>query len=138
MKHKKFVKQLMAMGYDRNNAEATACNCASRGVSYEQCLEWIKIGYRSRIYLNETVAGMAKIVQPAVEAMAEILRKFTEAVSTIDWEAIGEAVGNRIAAMDAIDDRELESRRECILDELNYLGKFALDACRQIGGGGHE
>lgn len=138
MKHKKFVKQLMSMGYDRNNAEDTARACASMGASYEQCMKWVKIGYRSRIYLNETAAGMAKIVQTAVEAMAEIFRKFTEAVSAIDWYAAGEAAGNLLEEMDAIADSERDGHREDILDALSYSTVLASDTCHPIGGGWHE
>lgn len=89
MTRKKFVKQLMAMGYSRNGADFVARACVNRGASYEQGLEWVKNGYRSRSYLDELGANLAKAMQPAVEAVAEFVRKFTAAVSAIDWEAVG-------------------------------------------------
>lgn len=128
MTRKKFVKQLMAVGYDRNGAEAAARACVNLGATYEQALEWAKIGYRSRSYLDELRANLAKVVQPAVEAMAEIVRKFTAAVSTIDWEA----VGNHAAELAATADRETAVHREDALDALRYAAAY------QLGGGGNE
>lgn len=128
MTRKKFVKQLMAMDYSRNEAEATAYTCTRMGASYEQALEWVKIGYRYRSYLDELGANLAKAVQPAVEAAAEIVRKFAAAVSAIDWEAVGE----RVAELAATADGASAVHREDALDALRYV------ANAQAGGGGHE
>lgn len=125
MKRKKFVKQLMAMGYGRNEAEATAHTCVRQGASYEQALEWVKIGYRSRSYLDELGTNLAKAMQPAVEAAAEIVRKFIAAVNAIDWEAVGE----RVAKLAATADNAVAVHQEDALDALRYV------ANAQAGGG---
>lgn len=128
MTRKKFVKQLMAMGCDRNGAEDVARACVNRGESYEHGLEWAKIGYRSRSYLDDLGANLAKAMQPAVEAVAEIVRKLTAAVSAIDWEA----VGNYAAELVATADNAEAVHHDDVLDALRYAADY------QQGGGGGE
>lgn len=121
MTRKKFVKQLMAIGYSRNEAEATAHTVAMQGASYEQAMEWAKIGYRSRDYLTGLGARLAEITRPTVEAAAEIIRKFTEAVSAIDWEAVGESV----AELAATADNAAAVHRMDAMDALSYSALIA-------------
>ena len=128
MTRKKFVKQLMAMGYSRNQAEATANSCTIMGASYERAMEWVVIGYRSREYLNATGAHLREMMQPAIEAVAEIVRKYTEALSAIDWETVGE----HVAELAATADNAAAVHQEDALDALSY----AADAL--AGGGGIE
>lgn len=128
MTRKKFAKQLMAMGYSRNQAEATAYSCTRMGASYERAMEWAVIGYRSREYANETGEHLAEMMRPVVETVAEIVRKCTEALSVIDWEDVGE----HVAELAAIADNSTAEHREDVLDALSYV------ANAQAGGGGNE
>jgi hypothetical protein len=121
MTRKKFVKQLMAMDYSRNEAEAQAYTCTRMGASYEQALEWVKIGYRSRSYLDKLGAHLAKAVQPAVKTAEEIVKKFTDAVSAIDWEAVGE----RVAELAATADNAAAVHHADVLDALSYTALIA-------------
>lgn len=128
MTRKKFVKQLMAMDYSRNETEAQAYTYTRMGASYEQALELVKIGYCSHSYPDKLGAHLAKAVQPAVKTAEEIVKKFTAAVSAIDWEAVGE----RVAELAATADNAAAVHRADALDALRYAANY------QQGGGGHE
>lgn len=128
MTRKKFVKQLMAMGYGRNAAEDMARQFRVLGKSYEDALAWEKCLQGMRTPITDMVAAWAKALQPAVEAAAEIVRKFAKAVSTIDWEA----AGKRAEELAAVATREQEAHREDVLDALRYAAGY------QHGGGGRE
>lgn len=90
MTRKKFVKQLMAMGYQRNAAEAVAIFARIEGRTYEQYLQKEKQdqGFHAALEklktgLNEALAHIAKAITDAAEQIRKIWERHP--LYGIDW-----------------------------------------------------
>ena len=94
MKHKKFVKQLMAMGYDRNTAKDLASAYAYMGKSYEDALACEKeAAYGSSeigAMLERIIENMGPAIEATVEAVAAAIKRIAEALSSVDVESLVE------------------------------------------------
>lgn len=132
MTRKKFVKQLMAMGYQRNAAEAVAIFARIEGCTYEQYLQKEKQGQafnaaleKLKTCLNEAFATAAKAIADAVERIREIWEKHP--LYGIDW-----ANGPDLNAIT----RPGLYATEINTDSIQAMSREDHDALR--GGGGHE
>lgn len=86
MKHRKFVKQLMALGYQRNDANGLAMYARLGGWTYEQYLQIEKKSIaRQRAMENITLAFIDKLT-PAVKAAQLSMEKLREAFAAVDWK----------------------------------------------------
>ena len=85
MKHRKFVKQLMAMGYDRNSAEARARIHTQLGKSYEDALAYEKAIAAGCEDFYSMMERVAESIRPAVEAAIATINRVVEAISATDW-----------------------------------------------------
>lgn len=126
MTRKKFVKQLMAMGYDRNSAEAQAIMYEHMG--YDNALAWVKSNTAACNEFSAMWGRIADAMRPAVEAAVESIKRVAESLSTIDWTAAVE----RAAELAAVAEIERKNHQEDALDALRYV------ANAQEGGGGSE
>lgn len=115
MTRKKFVKQLMAMGYDRNSAEAQAMIYERMG--YENALAWVKASTAACENFSAMMVRIADAMRPAVEAAVESIKRLAEGLSTIDWTAAAE----RAAELAAITVVERKEHQEDTLDVLRYV-----------------
>lgn len=97
MKHRKFVKQLMAMGYDRNSAEARAWIHTQLGKSYEDALAYEKAIAAGCEDFYAMMERVAESIRPAVEAAIATINRVVEAVHAIDWTAAVECAKNSLA-----------------------------------------
>lgn len=110
MTRKKFVKQLMALGYPRNNAEALAIYARCGGWTYEQYLK-VEREYNGQLTALENAArtmanrfadGMRQLA-PAVQKIAD---KVKEAFKEINF-VLPLTTSNRdgyVAAWSAVDE----------------------------------
>ena len=86
MKHKKFVKQLMSMGYQRNSANALAEYARMSGWTYEQLLQQEKKRIaRNRAMLNIQIA-LVDCFGPAVKSALRAVERLREAFAAVKWE----------------------------------------------------
>lgn len=95
MTRKKFVKQLMALGYQRNGAEALAIYARCGGWTYEQYLG-VERKYNGQLRAFETAAGrvaeqfadaakqLASAGQKLVDRMKEVFDGLASAWSAVD------------------------------------------------------
>ena len=88
MKHKKFVKQLMALGYQRNEAESLAEYARLGGWTYEQYMRACVLALRGGMptvvckIFDALTPGLIKMAECIKRAAAEISAEFTG----IKWE----------------------------------------------------
>lgn len=76
MTRKRFVKQLMSVGMQRNEANAIAFCCNLKGVPYQKALTHEKVKYNFR-KIGGSIVGLAQEFEQAKEsfkAMAEVLK----------------------------------------------------------------
>lgn len=76
MKHQKFVKQLMARGYTRNEANVQAFVCREMGVPYKVYLSRCEFKWQVEEQLNHlraSFAGIAEALTPAIENLARTI-----------------------------------------------------------------
>ena len=86
MKRKKFVKQLMAMGYQRNTANGLAMYARMGHWTYEQYLQIEKRSTaRDRALLDIQVALVDCFI-PAVKATLRDVEQLREAIASIKWD----------------------------------------------------
>ena len=119
MTRKKFVKQLMAMGYDRNSAEAQASIYAHMG--YEDALAWVKANTAACNDFTAMLVRIADAMRPAVEAAVESIKRVAEGLSTIDWTD----AAKRAAELVATADNAAAVHQEDALDALSYAAVIA-------------
>lgn len=131
MKHQKFVKQLMAMGYDRNTAAARAAMYAHMGKSYEDALAYEKAIACGCSEFGAMLERIAEAMRPAVNAAVEAIRRVVESISAIDWTGLAENAEKQLAEAG-------EQHRACnMLDGLS-ADYFLVDELDGQGGGGDE
>jgi hypothetical protein len=97
MTSKKFVKQLMAMGMDRNTAAGKAKIYMLLDIDYAAAVVIEKTRSDAGDYYSSMVNQIAKAMQPTIEAAANIVEKVCEALNAIDWYALAAYVNERIA-----------------------------------------
>lgn len=90
MTRKKFMKQLMAMGYQRNAAEVLAMFARMEGLTYDQYLQKEKqdLAFHAAIEklktaVNDIAAAVAKVLTDAAEQMRKVWE--THPLYGIDW-----------------------------------------------------
>jgi hypothetical protein len=88
VKHKKFVKQLMGMGYSRNAAEAYASLANRMGQSYEDALAKEKLWRENLSHSDDLVQAAAKALELVVEAAAKLIEHVAACLNAIDWSAL--------------------------------------------------
>ena len=121
MTRKKFTKQLMAMGYDRNGAEAWAQTCARRGQNYEDALAWEKSCNKACDDFAAMMVRIAESIRPGVEAIVEAAKRAAESLASIDWAD----AAKRVAELTAVTDSEQKAKHEDAVDALRYVAQAA-------------
>lgn len=126
MTRKKFVKLLMAQGYQRNTAEGVAMYARLGGWTYEQYLQVTNQNqalYRAveniKISLVDSFIPVLKAASEAMEQLREAIarvRQSPAAESLLDWERENAPQSN-------------EQHPADMVDALAYVAR---------GGGGHE
>ena len=129
MTRKKFVKQLMALGYQRNNAEALAIYARCGGWTYEQYLEVVR-KYNGQLTALQTAAGRI------ADLFAEGMRQLASAVQIVVDKAseffAGINMGNITTALDWVKENAsqiIEQHAGDAVDALTYVAQ---------GGGGRD
>lgn len=83
MKRKKFIKQLMALGYQRNTAEALAVYARCGGWTYEQYLE-VERKYNGQLTAIQTAAGrMAAWFAEGMEHLSTVVKGITDKLQEV-------------------------------------------------------
>ena len=146
MKHKKFVKQLMGMGYQRNMAELKAAIVRASGQSYEQYMQREK--QHAALY-NAAAEYKKALLRPMAafsSSMALALERFHQAVANIKWPNVD--VVSLFASVDEVhlwpkENPHLDGLRAdvVLVDEWaglpsDKLHEQAVQAC--AGGGGND
>lgn len=86
MKHRKFVKQLMSMGYQRNAANGLAMYARMGGWTYEQYLQIEKKRIaHERAMLNIQISPV-DMFTPAVKAAQQAMERLREAFAGLEWK----------------------------------------------------
>lgn len=138
MTRKKFVKQLMAMGYQRNNAEALAVWARSRGWTYEQYLKVERQCNRQFTALKNAASKIAAIIKPDLDSFTasvkELAHRATVAFSSVVWDTqYGKEVLRFLAGNqeeNPLPQWPKENPHRCdAVDALTYIAR---------GGGGHD
>ena len=97
MTRKRFVKLLMAAGYDRNEANAAAADARSRGIEYSTAVIPAKVALSVGIKWNdinidamcEAIREIADMAQKVALAIGKAVAAFAETYTT-EMEAIHE------------------------------------------------
>ena len=133
MKRKKFVKQLMSLGYQRNNANALAMYARMGGWTYEQYLQIEKsyTGYYKA--LEDMKNSLAYCLAPVAKAATDALKKLHDAMTSVKWEfPAGTMWATEQVAEDPLPPWPKENPHRCdAVDALTY-------AARVAQGGGQE
>lgn len=140
MTRKKFVKQLMALGYQRNDAEALATYARCGGWTYEQYLK-VERKYNGQLTALQTAAGrMAAWFAEGLEHLAIAVQKVADHVHEV---FAGINMGNITTALDWVKENApqiAERHAGDALDALRY--SCGIDLANgpdfTAGGGGHD
>ena len=83
MKRKKFVKQLMAMGYQRNSANGLALYARMGGWTYEQYLEVERRSYQLQNSMITAASKIADALKPALVNVGEAVKQAAARMNAI-------------------------------------------------------
>lgn len=97
MTRKRFVKLLMAAGYDRNEANAAAVDVRSRGIEYRTAY----------IVTKSAMSIGSKLNDVNIDAMCEAIRKIVDAA-----QKVALAIGKAAAAFAETYTTEMEAIHE--------------------------
>lgn len=86
MTRKKFVKQLMALGYQRNEAEDLAMYARWGRWTYESYLQIEKNSKARQRAMENITLTFTNMLTPAVKAAQQAIERMSEAVAGIKWE----------------------------------------------------
>lgn len=90
MTRKKFVKQLMALGYQRNDAEGLAIYARCGRWTYEQYLQVEKRSARCRSAMLDIQFSLVNLLTPAVEAATEAIKQLRMSLTDKGWRFAAE------------------------------------------------
>lgn len=141
MTRKKYVKQLMAMGFSRNAANRSA-NMARLVSTYEKALEFEKQSVAAQKAIAHWCSALVDKYAPAIKAATEAMARLGEAIKRIKVPSIPLIDWAAENALMAPDPQWLKQRptRNDIVDALVYGVDLAAgpDLTAYPGGGGHE
>ncbi len=140
MKRKKFVKQLMAMGYRRNQANGMAMYARWTGCTYEDYLcDEIRRQKMAEALLN-IKTSLVECIVPVCEAATAAVERLREAVTGINLDQITTMLDWAKENAPQI----VEQHADDALDALTYSCGIDLAAGPDMtaympqGGGGHD
>lgn len=95
MTRKKFVKQLMALGYQRNHAEGMAMYARRTGCTYEDYLETEKRYHGTRRAFENVKISLVDHVTPVLKAAAQVVENTCKAIEeALSQTPFGQALLN--------------------------------------------
>ena len=103
MTRKRFIKLLMARGYERNEANERAWKVVADGGSYERAYAEIVVAHS----LLDAIPNFVANVSSAIESFAAALPKLVQSISSFVNACIkATAASNRALLAEALQDRQ--------------------------------
>jgi len=136
----------MARGIQRNAAEAFARRWSSAGKSYEDAVvAELEIQALANKYVatgRQLVEKLAEALRPAIEAMAQVVSRFIDAMSAIDWAALAAEAAKAQKVKTALDAGIMTAAQARaalgLPDTMPADIMTRAETLAVLGGGGHE